>query len=411
MTESIVVISMPGEGHVRRLLPVIDLLCARGRTVHVMTHARFRAGVERVGAHFIDLFAPYPLAAADATSLPNASRYVSFAGVYGERLADEVAALAPALIVYDTFAVVAPVIARRLGIPYVNVCANHAAVPARVLAALRKDPQVATAAACWAAIQRLKDVHGMSSANPFSFVEAQSPYLNLYCEPPEFLDAADRPAFEPIAFFGSLGPALHEEGPPNLFPRSPRNLRIYVSFGTVIWRYFAAQACAALRVISRTFAERDADLVIGLGGHRLEAAARHALVQRNVQVFDYVDQWAVLGAADIFITHHGLNSTHESIYQVVPMVSYPFWGDQLAQAKRCQQLGLAVPLATAPRAPVDPEALLAAITRLGEAREGFAKRLAEARAWELRTIAGREAVIDRVLALTRAGRDCSQESR
>ena len=46
----------------------------------------------------------------------------------------------------------------------------------------------------------------------------------------------------------------------------------------------------------------------------------------------------VLAAADVFVTHHGLNSTHESIAERVPMLSYPFQWDQPGMAERCQAL-------------------------------------------------------------------------
>lgn len=383
----------------QRFLPLIGGLSARGRTVHVMAHARFRAGVERVGGRFFDLFGRYPIEAADATSLPMPSRLVTFAAVYADRLTEDVAAFEPGLIIYDTFGVVAPLIARRLGVPYVNVCSGHAAVPARTVAALRQDPRVAISAECWAAVQQLKDVHGMSGAHPFSFAETQSPFLNLYCEPREFLDEQDRTAFEPVAFFGSLAPDLREGSGVDVFSRTCRGLKIYASFGTVIWRYYEAAALAALRVVSCTFAERDADVVISLGRRKIDAAARAALERPNVRVVDYTDQWAALREADVFITHHGLNSTHEAIFHEVPMISYPFLGDQPAQARCCQDLGLAVPWVTTPRAPVDRDALLRALTRLADDRDGFARRLAKARSWELRTIADRGAIIDRMLAL------------
>ena len=399
MTESIVVICMPGEGHLRRLLPIIEGLCARGRTVHVMADARARAKVECLGGRFCDLFAQYPIEAADATSIPVPSRYVSFAGVYGERLTDQVAALAPGLIIYDTFAVVAPLIARRLGVPYVNVCAGHAAEPARVIAELRRDPRVATSAECWAAVQRLKNIHGMSNASPFSYVDGQSPFLNVYCEPPAFLNEEERAAFEPIVFFGSLAPPVEEDGRAEIFPRPRRSLRIYVSFGTVIWWYFEAAARAALTVISRTFADLDVDAVISLGGHELETTARSSLVDRNVQVVDYADQWATLQEADVFVTHHGLNSTHEAIFHRVPMVSYPFFGDQPAMARRCQDLGLAVPLVASLRGAVTADDVRTALARIAAEQDSLRAHLNEAHRWEMETIAARPAVIDRIEAL------------
>jgi len=391
---------MPERGHLQRLLPLIEGLSTRGRTVHVMTDARFASEVERAGGRFFDLFARFPLDAADATSLPVPSRYVSFAGAYAEAVTAQAAALAPGLILYDTFAVIAPLVGRRLEVPYVNVCAGHAAEPTRTVAALRNDPRVATSPECLAAVRRLREVHGLPGASPFSYVEALSPFLNVYCEPSQFLDEADRAAFEPLAFFGALAPEQRETRPAErLFPQAHARRRIYVSFGTVIWRYFEPAACSALAVLSDVFAGQDADVVMSLGAHALDRARRARLERPNVRVERYVDQWAVLKEADAFVTHHGLNSTHESIFHEVPMASYPFFGDQPALARRCQDLGLAVPLAGAPQAPLEPERVRGALDRLAQGRLVFAGRLAEARSWELEVIAGRSAVLDRILAL------------
>jgi len=397
---SIVVVCMPERAHLQRLLPVIAGLARRGQTVHVMTDLRFGSDVELSGGRFFDLFARFPLEAADAASMPVPSRYVSFAGFYAEAMIEQVAALAPTLIVYDTFAVIAPLIGRRLGVPYVNVCTGLAAEPSRVVEALRDDPRVATSADCWRAVRLLRDVYGMADASPFSYVEGLSPFLNLYCEPPRFLDEEDREAFEPLAFFGSLAPDLREASSFDRPFRSARAmLRILVSFGTVIWRYFEAPARAALNVLSDVFADLDAEVVIGLGNHRLDDSGSARLLRPNVRTESYVDQWAALKDADVFVTHHGLNSTHEAIFHEVPMLSYPFFSDQPALARRCQELGLALPLAAAPRAPVEPEAVRRALQQLADERDAFAGRLAEARSWELAVIEGRSAVLDRILAL------------
>jgi MGT family glycosyltransferase len=391
---------MPERGHLQRLLPLIEGLSARGRAVHVLTDGRFAREVARSGGRFLDLFASLPLDAADATSRPVPSRYVSFAGAYAEALTTRVAELGPGLIVYDTFAVIAPIVGRRLGIPYVNVCAGHAAEPVRTVAALRLDPRVATSPECLAAVQRLRDAHGMPTASPFSYVEAFSPFLNVYCEPPQFLDDADRAAFEPLAFFGALAPERHRvDLAEPLFPAAQGRRRIYVSFGTVIWRYFEALACDALAVLSDVCADLGADVVMSLGGHALEAAARARLGHPNARIESYVDQWAVLRNADVFVTHHGLNSTHEAIFNEVPMASYPFFGDQTALARRCQDLGLALPLASVPQTPLEPERVRETLDRLAADRDAFATRLAEAHAWERAVIAGRSAVFDRILSL------------
>jgi UDP:flavonoid glycosyltransferase YjiC (YdhE family) len=174
---------------------------------------------------------------------------------------------------------------------------------------------------------------------------------------------------------------------------------VYVCFGTVVWWYFERTASAALRVIAQACAELDVDVVVSLGGHRLDASRRGEIAHRNVAVFDAVDQWAALREADVFVTHHGINSTHEAIFHAVPMLSYPFFGDQPALANTCHRLGVAMPLADTLQGAFDVAAVRAALAHLQARGHDYAERLAEARRWELRTIAQRGAVIDRLLTL------------
>ena len=396
---------MPEQGHVSRLLPVIEGLSARGVVVHVMTDARFRPVVERHGGRFFDLFGRFPIEAADPTSIPVPSRYVTFAATYFDPLLEIVASLEPRMIVYDTFAVIGPILGRRLAIPYVNCCAGHASVPSRRIAATRASPQTSTSPACRAAVRLLQERHGLEQASPFSFFDGLSPFLNLYGEPPAFLDDADRAIFEPVAFLGSLSPSERDAasaGGTTPFESSGSTLRVYVSFGTVVWRYFEAVAHAALDVLSDALSGLDAEVCIGLGGHSCARCESGRPLRANVKVERYVDQWAVLREAHLFVTHHGLNSTHESIYHGAPMISYPFFGDQPDQARRCQELGLAVPLVPTPQAPFGGDDVLTALDGIAEHRSAFDDRLAQARGWELETLAARSAVIDRLVALMRA---------
>jgi MGT family glycosyltransferase len=399
----IVAICVQGLGHVKALMAVVaELVAERDQEVVVMTRPDLRAEVEPAGARFVDLYAGRPIEDVDDSSIPVPSRYVTFAGVHGEGLAAEIADLSPSLILYETYSLIGPVVARALGLPYVNVVPNHALVPARAAAQLRGEARVSTSPECWAAVARLRELHGMADANPFSYVEAFSPHLNLYPEPAQFLADADRPALEPLAFFGTLSPRLVAPAEPLQRDRAGRR-RILVSFGTIVWLYYAEQAFDALAALARESAELgDVDLIVSLGGHPAPAERLARLDFANVTVSERLDQWRELERADAFVTHHGINSTHEAIYQRVPMISYPLSGDQPLLAARCQELGLAVPLADEPRGEVAPGALARALGRLEDDRDGYAERLARAREWELRTIAGRGEALDRIIELSRA---------
>ncbi|MFM8410387.1 MAG: glycosyltransferase, partial [Alphaproteobacteria bacterium] len=185
-------------------------------------------------------------------------------------------------------------------------------------------------------------------------------------------------------------------------PFPDRGRVAWIAFGTGVFRYFGREAATALQPIADTLAAEGWEVRIGLGGQdapddlaeRLRAAG--AVVERDP------DQWIALESAGVFVTHHGLNSSHEAIYRRVPMLSYPFFGDQPALARACQGFGLALPIADEPAGVVHPERVRAALRRLDEDRASFGASLDEARRWEVRTLRDRPRVLDRVLHL--AGR-------
>ncbi len=339
----------------------------------------------------------------DNESRPIPCSYVSFAGHYADRVIADVRALKPALIIYETFSVIAPVVAQALDIPYVNVCVNHNPHPARCLKALKQDNRVHISEQCRRAVQHLRCEFNQTDATPFSYVSSLSPLLNIYCEPAEFLDEVDRQAFEPLAFFGCLPDG---QGRDRLLWRDTERekrssqLQIYVSFGTVVWRYFAAEARAALLAISQACQQLpEIQAKISLGSADADQDLLRSLRSSSVEVSGFVDQNDALRQADLFVTHHGINSTHEAIMHRVPMLSYPFFSDQPALARKCQDLGLALPLTSQPRGPLTVGDVHATIEKYHERKQALLANLQRARQWEFRTIAERDGVMDRLEAL------------
>lgn len=396
----VVLVCMSQQGHVQRTLPVIEALVARGCHVHVFTGVEFARSVAGFGARFHDLFAEGPLESVDGESIPRASRFVTFAVQRFSAVRRRIAALRPDLLVYDTFAIIARLIARDLSLPAVNLCAGHAMVPSRFLRDLAADPQARTSAACHRAVAALRDEYDLPDASPFSFVDGISEVLNLYAEPPQFLEAGDRQAFQPLAFFGSLCRAmLDSPSVPRRVGSDRRLRRVLVSFGTVVWRYHPALVEARLRGLAAGLAESGCELLISTGGYSLSTETATVLETVGARVHSWLDQRAVLQEVDALVTHQGLNSTHEAIWYGVPLLSCPFFSDQPSLARRCQELGLAVPLVNAPSDPIDPETVRRALRSLELDADGFRQRLEVARGWEMETIAARPAVVERLLAL------------
>lgn len=233
------VFGMPLRGHFQRLRPIIAGLVGAGVPTWVFTDRAFAADVATAGGRFVDLFAGRAIESVDATSTPIPCRFVSFAGHHADAVIREAAALRPGIVIHDTFAVIGWAVANALGVRRVNVCAAHNSPPAATVARLRGDERVHIAPACIEGARRLRERHGIPDAHPFSYITGVSPDLNVYCEPPGFLRGEERAPFEPLVFFGSLadaGGSGDASAPP---PFAPAARRIYVSFGTVIWSYYA----------------------------------------------------------------------------------------------------------------------------------------------------------------------------
>ncbi|HEX2965149.1 MAG TPA: glycosyltransferase [Syntrophorhabdaceae bacterium] len=400
--DSVVVFCMDQRGHTKRLTPVVSGLSLAGIHVHVFTSQRFSKDIVEAGGLYIDLYDGRRLDEADPSSTPNPCRYVSFAGYYAEQILSDVAALKPSLVLHDGFAVIGQVVAQALGIPRVNICAGHNREPQAALKALIDDPIVNISENCRNAVKTLRDKYGIKNASPFSYITAISKDLNVYCEPPQYLSEDQREPFEPIAFFGSLSENAISRPPSgsSLYCKHAGvKQRIFVSMGTLIWRHYEATARNLLEAIREaTEGLPEYSVLVSLGGaaagnwvRRLEAS--------NFRVELYVDQWSVLSTSTVFITHQGLNSTHEAVFHRVPMISYPFLADQPAMAKCCQDMGIAVPLSVELRGIVSADDVLSALLKVDERRNAMLERLSEARQWELDVIARRGDVIRRIMDL------------
>lgn len=401
ISPTVVFFCMGHDGHFRRLRPLIETVAAHGMDVVVFTGRRFEADVRAAGAKFVDLFAGRPLSAADDVSRPIGSRYVTFAGRFGEAIVTQARALSPRLVLTDSFAVIGRVVAAALQIPYVNVCAGHNVHPAVYPSLLAEIPGVHISEECHAAAQLIQEQYGLKGMTPFSYVPPPSPFLNVCCEPPQYLSEGERAPFEPLAFFGSLSAPAEAAEPSALgaFPAEAKR-RVYVSFGTIVWLFYPREALAALRSIAAAVARHPGTYALmSLGGAEIDADIAAGLEGPRVRVLSYVDQWRVLAQADAFVSHHGLNSTHEAVFRRVPMLSHPFFWDQPELARKCQRFGFAVPLNSELRVSPDADRVEETLELLFSDRDRFDAALEIGRDWERDVIAARAAVMGRIAQL------------
>ena len=109
---------------------------------------------------------------------------------------------------------------------------------------------------------------------------------------------------------------------------------VYISMGTVNQNRDYYRNCIHL------LGQTDWQVVISMGTNR----EHYEDPPDNIQIYESVDQMAVLSVADAFITHCGMNSASEGLYFQVPLVLFPQTPEQDAVAKRVEELGAGVRL-------------------------------------------------------------------
>lgn len=394
----VVAVEMGYMGHLRRMVPVLRGLREAGAHVHLFSSLTSRQVVERLGVQHHDLFADGSPDQSDPDTWPRSMRSLAFAADHGEAIVRRAAALAPDLILYDSFACLGEAMARRFGIPSVSLSSGHNRPRAASAENVRQMGGQHLSPRALESMLVLRERYGLHAEKPTDLWLTQSPWLNLYGEPPEFLPAGAREAFHPIAFFGSLEPERVPDPTPVFRHDATIQNRLFVALGSINWRYFATSVHETLRAVSQAVASMpDAEAIVSLCGEN--ASAVPGVAHARVRVASFVDQWSVLAQATTVITHHGLNTTHEAIWHQVPMLSVPFIHDQPGLAQSCQAFGLALPLSE-PRTRVPTvEDVRAAMEQAQVQRPAMLERLAEAKVWEQRVIEQRPAVIARILDL------------
>lgn len=120
---------------------------------------------------------------------------------------------------------------------------------------------------------------------------------------------------------------------------NPENKKlIYISLGTV-----ANTNLEFYKNCLEALGSREDLKVIMSAGKKIDFNDLGA-IPKNFEVYSYVPQLEVLKKVDLFITHGGMNSSSEGLYNNVPLVVVPQFGDQLVVAKRVEELGAGIAL-------------------------------------------------------------------
>ncbi|GLY97753.1 nucleotide disphospho-sugar-binding domain-containing protein [Actinoplanes sp. NBRC 103695] len=134
-----------------------------------------------------------------------------------------------------------------------------------------------------------------------------------------------------------VGPSEHDRVEAGTW-QPPGGRLLFVSLGTLM-----NQNPEFFRLCVEAFADTDWQVAMAVGG-RVEVAEL-GTIPGNVEVRPYFPQLDVLKHSRVLVTHAGMNSTMEAVFNEVPTVAVPQMPEQRANARRLHELGLGVTLA------------------------------------------------------------------
>ncbi len=328
---------IPAHGHTNPTLGLVKELTRAGHRVFYFSFEMFRDEIEQAGAEFIGCDG-YDFEMEDKENADRVGKDKAFATellvsstlALDEMTSEKIREIRPDVIVSDSVAFWGKLAAMKHGIPYVSSTTTfafnrHSAgymreTPLDIAKMLLAMPRIGRQ------IKRLREkgypVRGLLDIVQNDNETNTIVYTSRYFQPCAGT-FSDRYRF--------IGPSIRPVREP--FVKTAEKT-VYISMGTVNQNREFYRNC--IRALGRT----DWQAVLSMGTN----TERFDHLPDNVQVFESVDQMAVLSAADAFITHCGMNSASEGLYYRVPLVLFPQTPEQDAVARRTEELGAGVRL-------------------------------------------------------------------
>ena len=330
---------IPAHGHTNPTLGLVKALTASGHKIHYFSFEMFREKIENAGAVFIPCDG-YDFEMEDKENADRVGKDQAFAAellvsstlALDEMVTQKIAEIQPDVIVADSVAYWGKLAAMKHGIPFVSSTTTFAfnRYSARymkhgigeTLKMLFSMPKVNKQ------IRRLQEkgypvkgildiVQNDNDTNTVVYTSSYfQPCSDTFSEKYHFIGPSIRPIQEPF--------------------EKKREKTVYISMGTVNRNMAFYRSC--VNALGKT----DYQVIISMGTNTDHFDA----VPENIEIYESVDQMAVLEIADAFITHCGMNSASEGLYFGVPLILFPQTPEQDAVAGRTEELGAGLRLSS-----------------------------------------------------------------
>jgi MGT family glycosyltransferase len=331
--------NIPYYGHTNPTLPLVAELVRRGEQVIYYSAETFQPAIEQAGAAFrsIAIFFNEQTPVDEnlvrfAYTLIQATQEI-IADILPDVLADK-----PDYIIYDSLCIWGKCIAQILKVPAIASVTTlvppssflHlemlAILPLMIRTTLEGRAELTKFRAITDQLQKTYHIPRPPLADAYNNraelnIVYSTKQLQLY--PNEFNES-----------YKFVGPfiGIHSEAPPFPFDEAGNEPVIYISLGTVF-----NNKVHFYRLCLEAFADLKYRVILSVGS-KVDTASLGA-IPNNFIVKPFVPQLQVLQRAALFITHGGMNSVSEGLYEGVPLLMIPQAADQTFIAQRVQQLG------------------------------------------------------------------------
>lgn len=343
---------IPAHGHTNPTLGLVKTLTEAGHQVWYFSFEEFREKIEKAGATFIGCDG-YDFEMEDKENADRVGKDKVFATellVSSTLALDEmttrvIGEIKPDVIVSDSVAFWGKLAAMKHGLPYVSSTTTFAFNRysakymqesvwdiARMLIAMpRINKQLDRLRKKGYPVKSLLDI--VQNDNDTNTIVYTSKYFqpcsDTFSDRYHFIGPSIRPVTAPV--------------------EKTADKTVYISMGTVNQNRQFYRNC--INVLAST----GWQVIISMGTN----TDQFDDLPENIQVYESVDQMAVLSIADAFITHCGMNSASEGLYFGVPLALFPQTPEQDAVAKRTEELGAGVRLKS-----ISEEDVLDALTKV-----------------------------------------------
>ncbi len=336
-------LNIPSSGHINPSLSLIRELVSRGEDIVYVLTENHRTIVEATGARFV----PYPEIAdlyrlnelASGGNIPNnAHTLVKIGEELLPFIFDLMDTEKPDYLIHDSLAGWGLMTARKYPIPTIATFSTfmihpRTPPPLSITDLIKTFGQlIAEVGAYRQTRKRIQKQFGITSIGLMEAVMAKAP-LNIVYTSREFQPQGQ--LFDEHTKF--VGAMVSSRPKSDTFPYDflDHDPLIYISLGTINNTNLEFyQQCF------ESFQNFEGHFVMSIGQQiTIDSLGE---IPKNFLVMNSVPQLDVLKKTDVFITHGGLNSVHESLLEGVPMIVMPQQVEQAIVARQVEKFGAGI---------------------------------------------------------------------